>query len=219
MDLSKLKIEIYDFLGLILPGLVAVCELWILVEGWSQAALSLANLGGTAFAILLIVSFGLGHLVQELGDALVKRARGKRFFRRGRDKYWLSEEATPIKALIADEIGHSIESPDEAFDYCLTNIGGQFPKRDIFLATSDLCRSLVVLAILAIAPLVRVIIAHSSNRLEFFLLLTASLSVLLVILCLSWTRMIRFRELSEVTVFRIYSATRRRPDVHQPRFE
>ncbi len=208
MDLSRFKIEVYDFLGLILPGLIAICELWIFVRGWDQAVHSLGNLSGTAFTILLVASFGVGHLIQELGDMIIKHRKGPRFFRQGRDKFWVSEEAKPLKEEIAEDLRHPVESADEAFDHCLTKIEGRFPKRDIFLATADLCRSLVVLAILAIFPLTRVVLIQTRTWLEFVLVFAASLSIILVACQLSWARMVRFRELAEVTVFRIYSASR-----------
>jgi len=34
VDLSKLKLDVYDFLGIILPGLVAIAEGWVLLRGW-----------------------------------------------------------------------------------------------------------------------------------------------------------------------------------------
>jgi len=33
MDFSKLKLELYDFLGLIIPGLLTICEGWITLKG------------------------------------------------------------------------------------------------------------------------------------------------------------------------------------------
>lgn len=219
MDFSRLKIEIYDFLGLILPGLVLVAEIWIIVKGWEEFASAVSGLTGTAFTILLVVSFGVGHLIQELGDTLIKHARGPRFFKQARDNYWASEDGKPVKAAIAEDLGHPVESADEAFDHCLTKIDGRFPKRDIFLATSDLSRSFVVLAILAIFPLIRVVSARSHSRLEFVLILAASFSVILVVCHLSWVRMVRFRELAELTVFRVYAASRGRSKLREPNFE
>lgn len=210
MDLSKLKIDVYDFLGLIIPGLIAVCELRIFVRGWSEAVSSLANLSGTALTILLIISFGVGHLIQELGDLIIKRAKGPRFFKLARDKYWASEESKPVKRAIAEDLGHPVESSDEAFDHCLTNIEGRFSKRDVFLATSDLSRSFLVLSIVGIAPLIRIVAQKSTSWLEMLSFTSLGLGVIVLIFCLSWTRMVRFRELSDITVFRVYLAFRSR---------
>jgi len=207
MDLSKLKIEIYDFLGLILPGLVAICEIWIAATGWTAFAKTIGNLSGTWFTLLLLLSFGLGHLIQELADVVIKRLKGSRYFKQSRDEFWPSEDAKLVKAAIARDLGTEVTSVDAAFDYCLSKIGERFPKRDAFMATSDLCRSFVVLAGIGIAPTVRLVLDKGKpifGALSFGL---AILSVLVLVAYLSWSRMQRFRELSEVTVFRVYLAS------------
>jgi hypothetical protein len=48
VDLSKLKLNVYDFLGNILPGLVAIAEGWIFVRGWDAFILSMSHIGGTS---------------------------------------------------------------------------------------------------------------------------------------------------------------------------
>jgi len=207
MDLSKLKIEIYDFLGLILPGLIAICEVWIALVGWTAFVKSLEAVSGTVFTLLLIISFGLGHLVQELADATLKRLKGSRYFRQDRDAFWVSEDANPVKAAIAKDLGVEITSVDAAFDYCLSKIGDSFPKRDAFVATADLSRAFVVLAGIGIAPAVRLAIDNGKPIPEALVFGLAAFSVLFLLACLSWSRMKRFRELSEVTVFRVYLAS------------
>ncbi len=77
MDLSKLKIEIYDLLGLIVPGLVLIFEMWATYEGWNGLAKSVASVSGTTLTILLLVSFCVGHLIRESAHAtLTSRAIG-----------------------------------------------------------------------------------------------------------------------------------------------
>jgi hypothetical protein len=168
------------------------------------------------FTLLLIVSFGLGHLVQELADAVIKRLKGARYFKRSRDAFWESEEASPVKAAIAKDLGAEITCVDAAFDLCLTKIGERFPKRDAFLATSDLCRSFVVLAAIGTVPLLRVVLAAPNNTMGVLLQTLGGLSTLFLVACLSWSRMSRFRDLSEVTVFRIYLASRTGPTTPKP---
>jgi len=203
MDSSKLKLEAYDLLGLILPGLIAVCEAWIFLRGWQAFLLAAAQITGTTLTLLLLASFATGNAVQELGDLVVNLTKGKRYLRRARDRFWASSEADFAKKAIKAELGHPVTSVDAAFDHCLTKVEGRFAKRDIFLATSDLCRSLVVLAFLAIVPASRVL-ANAQPRpwLAFaaFVILALTFSLLM------WRRMVRFRELSDITVFRIYLA-------------
>jgi hypothetical protein len=110
MDLSKLRIEIYDFLGLILPGLIAICEVWIAITGWTPFAKSIGSLSGTWFTLLLLLSFGLGHLIQELADVVIKRLKGSRYFKQSRDAFWASEEAKPVKAAVAKDLGAEIST-------------------------------------------------------------------------------------------------------------
>ncbi len=206
MDLSKLKIEIYDFLGLIIPGLAAICEAWVAFRGWTEFAKSIATPSGTGFALLLIASFGFGHLVQELADAVIKRFKGGRYFRQSRDEFWVSEEAILVKSAITKELGAEITSADAAFDYCLSKIGERFPKRDAFIATSDLCRSFLILAGMGVAPALRLVLDSGKSIVVALSFGLAAFSALGLVAYLSWKRMKRFRELSEVTVFRVYLA-------------
>src|SRR5262249_38304714 len=82
--LSKLKLDMYDFLGIILPGLIATAEGWILIRGWAAFIGSMNRVNGTGLTLLLIFSFGLGHIVQELGDFVVVSLKGKRYFHKAR---------------------------------------------------------------------------------------------------------------------------------------
>jgi hypothetical protein len=206
VDLSKLKLEIYDLLGLILPGLLFIFEVWISVTGWEAFTASLHGLTGPEFTVLVIVAFGAGNLVQELGDVTIKTWKGMRYLKAARDEFWVSDEALPVKASITTELGHELSFVDTAFDYCLTRLKGRFAKRDVFLATSDLCRSFMVLAVLAIVPGARLLWVQFSWTWRDSGLV-GSIGLFLISLgWLSWKRMVRFRELSEVTVFRAYLA-------------
>ena len=203
MDFSKLKLEVYDLLGLILPGLVLICEGWILLRGWLAFVVAINQVTGTGLTLLLLVSFAAGNAVQELGDVTVKRLKGVRFPRAGRDRFWLTLEADIVRDRIKTELGHPITSADLAFDYCLTKLKDRFGKRDIFLATSDLCRSLVVLSVLTLLPAFRISFYDLQRSWPSFLLFCAAA---LIVSSLMWKRMVRFRDLSETTVFRVYLA-------------
>jgi hypothetical protein len=203
VDLSKLKLEVYDLLGLILPGLVLICEGWILLRGWHAFAAAINQISGTSLTLLLLVAFGAGNAVQELGDVTVKRIKGVRFPRAGRDRFWLTPEAEIVRNKINTDLGHAITSADLAFDYCLTKLKDRFAKRDIFLATSDLCRSFVILSVLALLPAFRVSIYDLHRSWPAFALFCV---LALIFSFLMWKRMVRFRELSETTVFRVYLA-------------
>jgi hypothetical protein len=206
MDLSKVKVEVYDFLAVIIPGLLLGCELWITVRGWSQFAQGILNIGASAFTMLLLVAFALGNLLQELADVLIKWFKGKRYFKASRDNLWDSKTGEHVNARITRELGHPVADVDVAFDYCLTRIQSTFSKRDLFLANSDFARGLVVVSFIGTAPLIRI-----TNDLRTRWTIHAScfatgLILLFLIACLGWVRMKRFRELSETPVFHAFLA-------------
>jgi len=134
MDFSKFKFEfeLYDILALLLPGFLLLCIGWVTLRGWHTFVVSLAGLSGTGFTALLLVSFPVGHLIQELGDAALKKIRGERCFKSGRDKFWGTEEGGNLRTLIAKEIGF-VPSVDGAFDFCLYSIKDNFTRRHAFL--------------------------------------------------------------------------------------
>lgn len=206
MDLSKLKIEVYDFLALVLPGVVGILEIWATIRLWNAFMLGIATLSGTALTLLLLISFGAGHLIQEIGDKTTKFFRGKRFFLRSRDELWSTTEGTILRHAIERELGHPIASADAAFEYCLTRIEGSFAKRDLFLATSDLARGLVVLSFTASLPIIRIIRDANYNPAKQAVAAAGCIIGLMVVGALCWSRMVRFRGLSELPVFRAYLA-------------
>jgi hypothetical protein len=207
VDLSKWKLDVYDLLAIILPGLIAIGEGWVLIGGWDSFCLAIAQLTATGLTLLILASFAAGTLIQELGDFVMKSFKGDRFFRSGRDKFWSSKKAEPVKVAIRSHLGTAVGSVDTAFDYCLTKLKGQFPKRDLFVATSDLCRSFAVLALIALAPALWNEFHVFGLSKKFVAWATGSVLVSLFLYGLSWRRMVRFRELSDVTVFRAYLAT------------
>lgn len=206
MDLSKLKLEIYDFLGLIFPGLVAICEGWISLRGWHGFVVGIGQIGGTGLTLMLVFAFGIGNIIQELGDVTLKAIKGQRYFRGARDRFWQSTEAELVRDAIMKSFGHNIPSVDTAFDYCLTKLKDRFGKRDMFLATSDLCRSFVVLSALALLPAMRIAFYDPHPLPNSFVVAAIFIAVLVSVSLLAWRRMLRFRALSETTVFRAYLA-------------
>jgi hypothetical protein len=207
LDISKFKLEIYDLLGLILPGLIAISEGWIFLRGWTHFIVSLNQLGGTGLTVLLLFAFAMGNLIQELGDLVVKTLKGPRFFKRARDKFWTTEEGRTVKEAIRERSGSEIHSVDTAFDYCLTSLKRTFAKRDVFIATSDLCRSLSMLCILAIVPILKSALRSGVFDRHRIVLTAMQIALPVSLAALSWRRMVRFRDLSDTTVFRAYLTT------------
>lgn len=138
----------------------------------------------------------------------VKTIRGERFLKIGRDELWRGEEAEPVKSAIWTESGRTLPSADSAFDYCLTRIGDRFSKRDVFLATSDFARSFLVFSVCGIAPAIRLTLDRSHSALSFVVFLVGYMVFLAFIGRLAWIRMIRFRRMSDVVVFRAYLGSR-----------
>jgi len=165
------------------------------------------GLTGTKLTLLILVSFGAGTMVQELSDLFIKLIKKARYLKQGRDRFWSTREADPVKRSIKAQLGEVVSSVDTAFDYCLTRLKGGFPKRDLFLAVSDLCRSFAVLSLLAIVPAIRSAFQMLGVGRVFFFWILVSVTAALILFFLSWRRMVRFRELSETTVFRADLAT------------
>jgi hypothetical protein len=207
VDFSKLKPDVYDLLGLLFPGLIAIFEGWILLRGWTSFQAAILQVSGTGLTLLLLMAFGLGNIVQELGDIAIKTVKGKRYFRQARDKFWMKAESQLVREAIQKDLGQEISSVDLAFDYCLTKLKDRFIKRDVFVATSDLCRSLVILSVLAVIPATRVAFHDIHPVYKSFVAFGILALLLLTIALLAWKRMARFRELSETTVFRAYLAS------------
>jgi len=205
MDFSKVKFELYDMLAVILPGFILLCGVWVLLRGWHVFAISIAALSGIGFTALLLASFAIGHLIQELGDVVIRKVRGDRCFKRGRDKLWSSDEGKNISKMIERETG-IVLTVDAAFDFCLTKIKGQFPRRDSFVATSDFCRSLLVVGILLIPAVVRVLMDVHGTCLRMATYGGGIVLASALFLYLAGRRMMRFRDLSDRPVFRVYLA-------------
>jgi hypothetical protein len=210
MDFSKFKFELYDILAVVLPGFLFLCGIWVLLRGWHVFAVSLAALSGTGFTALLLASFPIGHLIQELGDATIKKVCGERYFKTARDKFWNTVEGSNVSVLIEHELGFR-PSVDGAFDFCLTKIKGHFPRRDVFLATSDFCRSLLVVGFLLIPSVCRLLWGVHGTPAQLVMYSAGIVFALALFLYLAGRRMMRFRELSELPVFRTYLACANQP--------
>lgn len=206
MDLSKLKLDVYDFLGIILPGLVAVAAGWIFLRGWDAFIRSMGDIKGTSLTLLLVFAFGIGHLVQELADFAIQKVKGKRYFQRERDSFWNSKESHCIKELIKKELGHELTDVDDAYDFCLTKVRGHFEKRDIFVANSDLSRSFVAMCFLALLPGAKIAFWQNGPITRSLEIAGVEVALLAVVAALAWRRMVRYRELADRTVFRVYPA-------------
>lgn len=206
MDLSKVKVEVYDFLAVIIPGLLIICESWITLRGWSQFTQGVLGIGASALTVVLLVAFAAGNVLQELADVLVKAIKGKRYFKAGRDKLWASRTGGQVNSLISNELGHAVADVDVAFDYCLTRIQNSFSKRDLFLANSDFARGLILISLVGIAPLFRITADLHTRWTTHTVLFVTGLILLSLMACLCWVRMRRFRELSETPVFHAFLA-------------
>jgi hypothetical protein len=205
MEISKLKLELYDLAAIILPGFFLMAEFTVLFVGLPRTLAYAREIHGAELTLLLLFSFALGNLVQEAGDRLIKRAVGARFFKQARDRFWASTLKKDVCEKITRLGGPSDPTVDAAFDFCLTSLRGSFPKRDIFLAISDLSRSLFVLSGLLILPSIRsIVFAYGMTQRCKVALETATL--ISVFAYLSWSRMVRFRELSESPVFHSFLA-------------
>lgn len=210
MDLSKIKVEVYDLLALLVPGLLLICEVWITVRGWHMFAASIVTITAPTLSVLLLIAFLAGHAVQEVGDLLIKRMRGPRFFKSARDEYWKTAPAATIKERLETETQATVDV-DTAFDMCLTKVKGQFEKRDLFLATSDLARSGVVLSALSVIPTSYVIWRSAMSHWGKVSLNVFATVIIGMLVALFWKRMVRFREMSEQPVFNTYLAQMFKP--------
>ena len=206
--LSNLKLGVYEFLGLVVPGMLVICEGWILVRGWSNFAHSLSDLQPVPFTMFVASAFVLGHFIQELADWSVKKICGERFLKAGRDDLWAGQESDAVKSAIWSESGITLGDVDSAFDYCLTRVGQNFSKRDMFVAVSDFSRSFLVLVVFGIGPAYRLARDESHSWLFFVVFLAGYVAFLLAIGVLAWVRMVRFRRMSDAGVFRAYLGSR-----------
>jgi hypothetical protein len=206
MDFSRFKVEVYDLLAVIIPGVLVFFEFWITQRGWTNFTQGIAQISASSFTVLLLLAFAVGPLLQEATDVAIKKLRGDRFFKCGRDHLWKSETGVQVRAQIKRESSHSIESVDVAFDYCLTRLQGSFTKRDVLVASSDLARGMLVVVVFALAPFARVTRDLHLSLACHIVLLCCGIAALFLIASIYWIRMTRFRVLSETPVFHAYLA-------------
>ncbi len=205
MELSKFKLEFYDLLGILIPGVLSTCLLAYLLLPPAVFAGRFSQPTTTLLTFGLLAGFAAGQVIQEASDALVRRVRGPRFLKKCRDEFWASPAAAPVRARILAECGVSELSADAAFEYCLSSVSSHFMKRDTFIAVSDMARSLWCLSVLSLSA----VVLHYSRISEkgsrvYFLLKALTLLALTAWLC--WRRMVRFRFLSESPVFSTFLA-------------
>lgn len=206
MDFSKFKVEIYDLLAVIIPGVLVFLEFWIALRGWSSFSQGIAQISASSFTVLLLLAFALGPLLQELSDIIIKKLKATATSSTGVITCGRQQTGTQVLSQIEKELGHAVEGVDVAFDYCLTRIQGAFSKRDLFVANSDLARGMIVVDVFALAPLVRI-----ARDLHFSVVyqvgfLLCGVGLLFLVVCIFWVRMTRFRGLSETPVFHAYLA-------------
>ena len=209
MELSKIKLEIYDLLGTIVPGLLTMALVLVCVLDWSRASSLIGHISGTILTASLLGAFAVGQIIQEAADRLVKSFRGSRYLKNGRDSFWASNEKTLVQQKILRESGLSVELVDTAYDFCLTCIESRFPKRDTFIATSDLARSLWLLCLLGLIPVIRTAIVSKAPWAHRGFVCGVQIFFAGICAYLAWARMVRFRYLSDMTVFRVYLAVDR----------
>lgn len=204
MNFSSFKLGVYDFLGLVVPGVFLISEGCIAARGWAQFVESLSHLGPIVFTALVAAAFVTGHFIQEVADWGIKQICGDRFFKKGRDDAWVGDEGQSVRSAIWSDSGFSLGDVDLAFNYCLTRVGDAFSKRDVFVAISDFSRSFLVLIICAVLPACRLAHDQAHSVGTFMLLFGAYVLLLVIVWLLAWRRMVRFRYLSDRGVFGIY---------------
>jgi hypothetical protein len=233
MEFLKVQFGIYDFLSILLPGAVFVCEVWIGVKGWGPFTEQAREVKTGVLLTLLLLSYGVGHLAQEIPDKAFKLAAGERFFMQERDcflrRFLVEEKSDLLRRKLEGDLGPDVirEAEQELqskslrcgkphvdllFESCLARIEGRFPKGDVFIATSDLCRAFLLLVVVGIWTTARVIrdaskrwaITRKNPRALIGWASFVAALVLVVIASMSYTRMIRFRATWQDSVFYIY---------------
>lgn len=204
MEISKIKLELYDLAAIILPGIFLLAEFEATLNGFHALLAHLKAIHAAELTLLLLCAFAFGNLVQEAADWLVKRLRGDRYLKQARDAVWRSHRKKEICDKIKRLGGPDVCESDTAFDFCLTSISGAFPKRDVFLAISDLSRSIWLLSLLAIIPVVRSQLGTAADWKTALRFTAGPVAIIAVCSWLSWKRMVRFRALSETPVFNAF---------------
>src|SRR5437868_13962189 len=118
MDFSKLRLGLYDLFGILIPGLIIVADIWIAIVGWTRFIGMLAALPGNLVAVLILISYAIGHLVQETGDILVCGITHDRYLKTSRDELWAGNDGKIVREEIKKREGLDIADVDTAFDYC-----------------------------------------------------------------------------------------------------
>ena len=206
MDLSQLQLKPYDILGILFPGVLAICEGWIVLRGWGSFLTNFDKVSDRDLVLLIVLALGLGHIVQELAQAGVKLLKGKKRTLREKNRYWELTESQLVRSAIQKDFDGTFPGVNVVFDYCLTKLSGRFDKRDMFVATSGLCRSIIALSAMAVAPAARIAFHDPHGAQNSLVIFTEFFVLLTVVAVLAWRRMDHFDALAETTVYRAYLA-------------
>ena len=207
MDVSKLKLDVYDIFGVIIPGLLVICEIWIALRGWTPFIVGLSALSATGITMLVFASFAVGPLVQEIADSLIKAwTKNSRFFKLRRDQIWNSPLGPEIRRKLEIETGISPTGADVAFDMCFALMPDQAARHDLFLAQSAMARSLLFVSFFSALPM-GINIAHFPSALSVRIGMAFAFCLIVGLIArVCWTRMLRFRALSQAAIFHGYLA-------------
>jgi hypothetical protein len=206
VDLSQLQLKPYDILGILLPGVLAICEGWIVLRGWEHFLTNFEKVSDRDLVLLIVLALGLGHIVQELAATAVKAVKKGIHAQDEGKAFWKSDESKLVRSALKKDFDGTFPGTHVALDYCLTKLSGRFDKRDMFVATSGLCRSIVVLSALAVIPAGRVAFCAGRSMHQSLGIFALLLALLASVAVLAWRRMDHFDELAETTVFRAYLA-------------
>jgi hypothetical protein len=99
-------------------------------------------------------------------------------------------------------------SAPEKCDARVTQILPTLPKLTLLTVslTSDLTRSFVAMCFIALIPAAKITFWRTEELTVRSLEFAGEVALLAVVAMLSWRRMMRYRHLADVTVFRVYPA-------------
>ncbi len=83
VELTKLKIELYDIAAIVIPRIFCLAEVWVALFGAPSLLHFLHDLKGTELTLVVLCSFALGNLVQEAGQPTSDGVEGEALFQTG----------------------------------------------------------------------------------------------------------------------------------------
>lgn len=114
MELTKLKIELYDIAAIVIPGIFCLAEVWAALFGGQSLLHFLHDLKGTELTLVVLCSFALGNLVQEAGNRLLTAWKGNRFFKQARDVFWKTHDGELVRAKVKADSACELSNVDSA---------------------------------------------------------------------------------------------------------